>query len=297
MQSVLNLKYYSGQDLYSDGDIEDDLLKMASENEDFSEILKNDGRWPVLYHLSNIRENILDWFPFSKEDTVLEIGSGCGAITGLLCRKTEHVTCIELSKKRSMINEARNGKYNNLEIMVGNFEDIVIEQKFDYVTLIGVLEYSPSYISKGEPFTTMLNKIKSFLKPGGKIIIAIENKFGLKYFAGATEDHTGKLFDGLEDYNNVSSVRTFSKPELSQLLNICGFDNLDYYYPIPDYKMPTTIYSDKFLPNRGELRNITMAYDRERYRFFNEEVTFDQLCDDNMFPYFANSFLVVGEMK
>ena len=29
--------------------------------------------------------------------------------------------------------------------MVGNFEDVVIEEKFDYVTLIGVLEYSIYY--------------------------------------------------------------------------------------------------------------------------------------------------------
>ena len=68
----------------------------------------------------------------------LEIGAGCGAVTGLLCRKCDRVVAVDLSKKRSTINATRNRDCDNLEIMVGNFEDIQIEEKFDYVTLIGV---------------------------------------------------------------------------------------------------------------------------------------------------------------
>lgn len=41
-----------------------------------------------------------------------------------------------------MINYERNKHYDNLEIIVGNFNDIKFENKFDYITLIGVLEYA-----------------------------------------------------------------------------------------------------------------------------------------------------------
>ena len=41
--------------------------------------------------------------------------------------------------------------------------------------------------------------------------IAIENKFGIKYWAGATEDHTGRIFDGIQGYGGVERVRTFSR--------------------------------------------------------------------------------------
>ncbi len=50
--------------------------------------------------LSPLRENIVDWLPMDKNAKVLEIGSGCGAITGKLAEKAGSVTCVELSKKK-----------------------------------------------------------------------------------------------------------------------------------------------------------------------------------------------------
>ena len=291
-ENILNLKYYKGEDLYSDGDVEDELLSIVSENEDFTEILKNDDRWPILYHLSPIRENLLEWYDYKKDASILEIGAGCGAVTGAFCKKMKRVVGIELSKKRSLINANRNGKYGNLEILVGNFEDIVIDEKFDYVSLIGVLEYSPLYISSDNPFEDMLRKAKGMLKENGKLIIAIENKMGLKYIAGATEDHTGKAFDGINGYVGVKHVKTLSKNELEGLLRNVGYSEWEFYYPFPDYKMPTIVYSEKMQPKAGDLRNIVNVYDRDRYITFDEQAAFDQLCEDDKFEYFANSFLI-----
>jgi SAM-dependent methyltransferase len=295
-KEVLNMKYYKGEDLYSDGDIEDEILAICKSNNDFTEILMNSSEWPILYHLSNIRENILEWYDFKPQSNVLEIGSGCGAITGLLCKKAKRVVGIELSKKRSEINKIRNEKYNNLEIYVGNFEDIKLEEKFDYVTLIGVFEYSICYITDDNPFHKMLQEAKEYLKQDGKLIIAIENKYGLKYWAGATEDHTGKVFDGIEQYKNVERIRTFSKVEIEKMLNEVGFECNEFYYPVPDYKLPTAIYSDEYLPSVGDLRNTSISYDRDRYQLFDESIVFDALCQDNKFEYFANSFLIISSI-
>ena len=292
IEKVLNLSFYKGKDLYSDGDIEDELLNIVQNNDDYMGILKNDNRWPILYHLSPIRENLLEWYDYDKNGSVLEIGAGCGAVTGVFCRKTSRVVGIELSKRRSMINATRNAKYGNLEIIVGNFEDIQIKEKFDYVSLIGVLEYSPLYINCESPFEHMVKRAKGFLKDDGKLIIAIENKMGLKYLAGATEDHTGVPFDGVNNYENIDYVKTLSKPEIIDLLRNAGYRKIEFYYPMPDYKMPNVIYSDNRLPNVGELRNIINVFDRERYQTFNEEIVFDQLIKDGLFDYFANSFLI-----
>lgn len=292
IEKVLNLSFYKGKDLYSDGDIEDELLNIVQNNDDYMGILKNDNRWPILYHLSPIRENLLEWYDYDKNGSVLEIGAGCGAVTGVFCRKTSRVVGIELSKRRSMINATRNAKYGSLEIIVGNFEDIQIKEKFDYVSLIGVLEYSPLYINCESPFENMVKRAKGFLKDDGKLIIAIENKMGLKYLAGATEDHTGVPFDGVNNYENIDYVKTLSKPEIIDLLRNAGYKKIEFYYPMPDYKMPNVIYSDNRLPNVGELRNIINVFDRERYQTFNEEIVFDQLIKDGLFDYFANSFLI-----
>ena len=77
--------------------------------------------------------------------------------------------------------------------MVGNFNDIVLEEKYDYITLIGVLEYAAYYTDAKQPFESFLKRISSYLKEDGKLLIAIENKFGLKYWAGTREDHTGRV--------------------------------------------------------------------------------------------------------
>ena len=294
IEDKLNLTFYKGEDTYSDGPVEDELLEAVQDMSKVPEILMNGNSWPFLYHLSPIRENLLEWYDFNPEGSVLEIGAGCGAITGLFCRRLKRVVAIDLSKKRSTINATRNKEYSNLEIIVGNFEDVKIEEKFDYVTLIGVFEYSNYYINSAKPYEQMLESVKQYLKPDGKLIIAIENKYGLKYWSGATEDHTGNYFDGLKNYASVERVRTFSKNQLTKLLTDAGFSKNEFYYPMPDYKLPNEIYSDDYLPQKGSLRNVSTSYDRERYELFEEELAYDDICEDGRFPEFANSFLVIS---
>jgi 2-polyprenyl-3-methyl-5-hydroxy-6-metoxy-1,4-benzoquinol methylase len=289
---TLDYTYYKGKDIYSDGDIEEYLLDVCK-NKREQEALNSSHSWPVLYHLSDIRGNIIDWIPMGTDSEVLEIGSGCGAITGTLAVKAKSVTCIDLSKRRTLINAYRNQQYHNIYAYVGNFSDIKIDQKFDYVTLIGVWEYASLYVESEKPFHLMLEMIKEYLKPGGKIIIAIENKTGLKYWNGAVEDHTNKLYSGLNDYIGEKSARTFSKHEIADILHEVGINKFQFFYPMPDYKLPDTIYSDGKLPKAGDIRTYRKNYNALRLYNFYEATAFDQVCNDLMFDYFANSYLIM----
>ena len=293
MQAKLNLDFYSGEDFYSDGDIEDELLQIVKSTNDYTDILAKDNRWPILYHLSPIRQNIINWYPFKENASCLEIGGGCGAITGALCQNLAEVKVVELSKRRSMINLERHKTYDNLEIIVGNLNDITFDKKFDYITLNGVLEYAGSFTHTDEPYKDFLQQVKKYLKPEGKLIIAIENRYGLKYFAGAKEDHTGKEFDGLTGYPDISFVRTFGKKELENLLNESGYLSQAFYYPHPDYKMPMEIYSDSWLPSPQSLLSPAPNFDNARYELFDEEKTYQGIIENGQFPFFANSFLVI----
>lgn len=294
---TLNYEYYDGVDYYSEGDfVEEKLLEICKDHR-VDETLKESSSWPLLYHLSDIRGNIIEWYPMEKDAKVLEIGSGCGAISGFLCKKAGRVVGIELSKRRSLINAYRNYDCDNLEIMVGNFKKVQIEEKFDYITLIGVLEYAGSYVGGDNPYEQMLMQVKEYLKPNGRLIIAIENKMGLKYLNGAKEDHVGKAFAGIEDYRGVSKVRTFSKPELCRILDRVGFCDYKFYYPMPDYKLPDSIYSDEYLPQTGDIRTWGQNYSNVRIALYNEGIAFDQVCRDGMFDYFSNSFLVICNEK
>lgn len=287
----INYQFYNSEIHYSDGDIEDVLLD-AAQNNYIDKLLLSSNNWAVLYHCSDIRENLLEWYPFKKNASLLEIGSGCGALTGLFARKVKNVTCIELSERRTLINAYRNQKYDNIEIMLGNFQDIEIREKYDYITLIGVWEYAGHYIDGEEPYRNMLKILKKYLKDDGKLLIAIENKTGLKYWNGAPEDHTNKLYSGLNDYLGERTVCTFSKPEIENMLKEVGFIAYKFYYPNPDYKLPDTIYSDDRLPEVGEIRNYRKDYSAPRMYNFNDAVVADQICHDGMYPYFANSFLI-----
>ncbi len=295
----INYEFYSGEDSYSDGDIEFEMLEYIKNEKDVMKILEKDSRWPVLYHFSPVRRNILDWYPFKKDAKVLEIGSGCGAITGAICRKAASVTCVDLSKTRSLINAHRNSEFDNLEIVVGNFNDVKLEEKYDYITLIGVLEYAAYYTPTENPFVDFLRKIKGYMKEDGKLLIAIENKYGMKYFSGSYEDHTGVMFDGIEGYKNTSSaVRTFSKKELCKMLREAGLNRSEFYYPFPDYKFPDRIYSDEFMPDSKELICSMDCYDKTGVRIFNETAATNAAIEAGMFDVFSNSFFIeagVGE--
>ena len=294
---ILDDTFYPGEDLYCDGEVEDTLLSIVREypESEYPRIIEENCSWPVLYHLSHFRENIVNWLPIDKSMKVLEVGAGCGAITGALSAKAGSVTCIDLSKKRSMINAYRHKDCDNITIKMGNFKDIEpsLDTDYDYVFLIGVFEYGQGYMGSDTPYLDFMNIIKKHCKESGRIVIAIENKYGLKYFAGCQEDHVGEYFAGIEDYPKGGGVRTFSRNGLINIMEACGIEDYHFYYPYPDYKFMTTVYSDEYLPRVGELTNNMRNFDRERVLLFDEKNVYDGLIKDGMFADFANSFLVV----
>lgn len=286
----LNLDYYdsSTDEVYSDGDIEYELLQLAGQDEDN---WYNDGRWPVIYHMSPLRQNILNWFPFKKDCSVLEIGAGCGALTGLFCEKASRVVAVELTKRRADVNFHRHKHYNNLEVVVCDFQSIPIEWKFDYVIINGVLEYASYMVESNDPYVDFLKKSVKHLEDNGRILLAIENRLGLKYFSGSKEDHTGKYFSGLNNYTSEEKVRTFSKQELIGIIEKAGLFPTKFYYPYPDYKFPAEIFTDTTISTMVP----TVAdypLDMPRVKLFDENKVYQSLMQLNIMDKFANSYLV-----
>ncbi len=295
----VNYDFYDGQDSYTDGEVEKDIIQYLKEygEENYQEIFKKDIRWPVFYHITPLRKNIIQWYPFKEESEVLEIGAGMGAITKALCDKAKQVTAVELSKQRASAIEARCEEKENLEIIVGNFNAIKFNKKFDYITLIGVLEYAPLYTGTEKPFHDFLKKIKSLLKEDGKLLIAIENQFGMKYFSGASEDHTGRAYDGITGYENIQNVRTYGKDEIKQILEESGFGYTNFYYPLPDYKLPNVMFSDEYLPNIENIQKYTpYLSEEERSVKYDEKKAYIEIIKNHKFDFFANSFFIEASM-
>lgn len=286
---------------YNDGDnIENYMLNIFKDtpsDKKIEEILKKNKEWAIKYHLSNHRHNLLDWYNFEPSSSLLEIGAGCGAITGLFLNKNLNITAIELSDRRAEIIKNRFKENNRLEVLSTNICDKRVKNKYDYVTSIGVLEYAGKYIDSNTPFLDFLKIAKSHLKKNGVLIIAIENRFGLKYWRGAPEDHTGVLFDSLEGYPNYQGIKTFGKKELINLLIDSGFkkDNISFYYPLPDYKFCYEIFSDQYLLSLNHPISHSIyptPHPTKSYNIFDERLVSEGLEQNDIFSIFANSFLI-----
>lgn len=292
----LNLKWYKDEDLYSDGPVEDFIIKLIAENppEKYSEVILENMSWPTYYYLTHVRKNILNWYPFEADSSILEIGCGMGAITNMLCDRCRDVTAVELSKRRATATLLRCRERDNLEIIVGNLNDIQFEKKFDYITLIGVLEYQGTFTDTDNPYMDFLMEIKKLLKPKGKLLIGIENKYGLKYWCGAVEDHTGIPFEGMNQYTlSNKAVRTFARKELEELVKESGFRNTFFYYPMPDYKLPTVVYSQNRLPESANMQNMRPYYIPDKSTLVADEMAiYQDVIENGAFEFFANSFLV-----
>ncbi len=91
---------------------------------------------------------------------------------------------------------------------------------------------------------SLLAKLRNLIQPDGALLVAIENQVGLKYLLGYREDHVGLPWAGIEDYAEGFGARTWSRRELGRLLASAGFAAQRWFFPFPDYKLPTVILSE-----------------------------------------------------
>lgn len=243
--------------------------------------------------LFGLQQNLLNWYPFKKDCSILEIGGGCGTLTGMLCQRAAHVTSCEFTLKHAQIIFERHKENDNLEVCVGNFMKARFDRQYDYVVVNGVLEYARGImgVADGDPFVAFLKKAKSFLKSNGKILLAIENRLGMKYLSGAPEDHIGEIFSGINGYPKDSYVKTFSKQELQDLFTKAQLPVSHWYYPYPDYKFPVEIFTDdsvnQILPSAEDI-----PFDMARAEIFDKKELYRTYMRNGITQYFSNSFFV-----
>ncbi|MET0244490.1 MAG: glycosyltransferase, partial [Flavitalea sp.] len=257
--------------------------------------------WPTKYHLSPQRPDLLRPFEEAFRDrSILEIGCGCGAITRFLGEAGANVTALEGSFRRAKITAARCRDLSNVEVVCDNFQDFVSDKKYDFVVLVGVLEYSSVFVNSESPAHDVLLKSASYMSGDGKIIVAIENKLGMKYWAGAPEDHVGEAFFGIENRYHSKTARTYGRKELASLLSEAGFGEQEFLFSLPDYKLPSIILREAALePGGPDLKNLIVpATDHPQFKSyyptFSPERTWQEVIDNGLTAEFANSFLVVA---
>ena len=214
-------------------------------------------------------DNILNWYPFQNTDMVLEIGES--GITNMLMNHCGKV----ISVKKDLKN-------------------ISIDEKFDYIIMIGVIGNIKEIFGERIVLKDLIVFLEPHLKENGKFLIAVDNKFGLSQFSGKPDNILNARFKSLIGYSNEKeTIETFTKKEIESQLGSIGY-NMNFYYPLPDYKIPNVIFSEDSLPSYTTI-NKYMPYDEKASgTIFNEIDVFREILKDNpeMFTFFANSFLI-----
>lgn len=293
---------------YSDGDeIENriwDAIKATPDRTVFSVDLKRHCTdWPSLYHLSGVRANLMRPLKNVFQGDILEIGAGCGAISRYLGECTagtdSRLLALEGSPRRAAIARARTQELDHVTVLTEQFDNFRPEKQFDVVTLIGVLEYANLFTGGPTAALSMLKRARQLVKPGGHLVIAIENQLGLKYFAGAPEDHVGIAMYGIEARYGEKQAKTFGRKALQNLLKDSGFAYNAFFSPVPDYKLPVSVISEEGMASQ-EFDASALAWQSVRKDpqlpaalHFSPELAWPDIFANGLGMELSNSFLVL----
>ena len=306
---------------------------------DIELLLQSEQDAYFLYHLSQLRRNLLDWIALSPDETVLELDGQTGVLTTLLAEHSRHVTTVVTDEVEAWLQAIRCERFDHVAIRMPHSSndksatapsiynddissaDVSDTQKdnvgltestaspnpcvlYDMVTLIGARHalYDCLFSSDARmddayaQYARLLALAHDSLRPGGRLLLAVNNRLGLQYLSGKIDACCHQLYDTLQNDVDEQDEYCLSKPRLETLLTDAGFTELKFYYPTPDYLFPTAIYSDSYLPAVGELRPTSVHYGRERYQLFDERKVFDSFCEEGLYDLFANSYLVIAKL-
>lgn len=293
---------------YSDGsdaerylhEVLDNASDLSSDSEELQLAIRD---WPSEYHLSPKRANLLRPLPLGPGARVLELGCGCGAITRYLGETGCDVEAIEGSAVRAGLARLRCRGLDNVSIVQANFNRLTLpDDEYDHVLLIGVAEYarrfSPDAQSDRGAVVDLLTRVRRSLKPGGKLLIAIENRTGMKYLHGAHEDHYSLRFVGIDDYSIPAGIRTYTRREWREIADDVGFGHHVFLYPFPDYKIPTVYLGDSYVERDLNAWCHLEGIDSVDYTFLfdpyvPESLTWQGYNAAGVLGDLANSFMLV----
>jgi len=291
---------------YSSNAVEEYLKDVIENAKDLSsqspELAGNIVNWASEYHLSSQRANILRALNFEGIRNVLELGAGCGAISRYLGELGINLDAVEGSPRRAEIARLRCQDLLNVNVIVSDFNDLKVPHRaYDAALLIGVLEcakrFMPNAIDDEDAVISILSKARSMLKKEGLLFISIENRMGLKYWQGASEDHYALPYMGLYGYPKNQGIRTYDRRQWEAILRKTDIKYYRFFYPFPDYKLAKVILSDKYIKTNEYAHSVLYRIsprDYERMWMPNSDtfLILRSLHQSGYLEDFANSFFI-----
>jgi 16S rRNA (adenine1518-N6/adenine1519-N6)-dimethyltransferase len=197
----------------------------------------------------NIQKKMIEALDAGKEDTVLEIGPGMGALTGELCKRAKKVVAVEKDRRLYEF-LSKNREFDNLELIHGD----ILKYEFNNKEKIKVVGNLPYYISS--PILIRLLRNKDFIK---EIFITTQKEFAERLIA----------VPGKKDYGSISCFTQFhAEPDILFSVKKSAF------YPVPkvDSAFLKIVIRDKdvYLTDEDKLFKIIRAgFEKRRKTILN----------------------------
>jgi len=211
---------------------------------------------------------------------------------------------LEASERRAAITRLRTSDLRNVKVVCERIEKFDAIEKFDVVTMIGVLQYARIFSGRGElSELELLGCAARQLKETGVLVIAIQNQLGIKYLSGYPEPNVDTPYFGIEDRYGSDTIIRHGLNELREVLDSVGLGSQEVLFPLPDYHMPTSILTGAGLNPSSKffaLPFLQASVVRDRARpdwvapLFSIERAWGPIYRNRLTPDLANAFLIVA---
>lgn len=224
--------------------------------------------------IREIQKGLIKWYDLKPDCTALYIGNQEDALSELLAEaaiRVVHANCQETG------DEEWQQQY------IGTI---------DYIICIEALERCTDLVS-------LLRGWKTLLRPDGRMLLGMNNRFGIRNFCGDRDPYTERNFDGVEGYRRAYTKeedcfrgRTYSRAEIQKLLREAGWEFCQFYSVISDLKNPSLLYAEDTLPKEDLANRVFPTYNYPGTVFLEEESLYNSLIDNDMFHQMANAYLI-----
>ncbi len=207
------------------------------------------------------RANVIEWLPFGEGESVVVPNTVKQPVMDML--KSKHVQLQPMSPSH-IEKLALNPGTGNLDYI------IVLDMEVNSTIVAGLMRK---------------------LKPGGRLVLQLHNRYGMSYFAGKPASD-GDYYAAIEAKDDAKTA-FYSFKGLENLLKSAGIEQYNRYYLDPNSDYAVHIFSDKYLPKAGDVVNNLCNLTYDRIQMFDEAAALEGAAKDEMYPVFANDYLIV----